>query len=67
MDYITYSKRLEYLLEMIEKGWIYSPKQISNKFGCCDKTARNMINNLREKGHKIEYNKIAHKYFLKKN
>ncbi len=52
---------------MIEKGWIYSPKQISNKFGCCDKTARNMINNLREKGHKIEYSKIAHKYFLKKN
>lgn len=65
MDYITYSKRLEYLLEMIEKGWICSPKQIFNKFDCCDKTARNMINNLREKGHKIEYSKIAHKYFLK--
>lgn len=65
MDYITYSERLDYLLEMIDKGGIYSPKQIFEKFDCCDKTARNMINKLREKGHRIEYCKLAHKYFLK--
>lgn len=65
MDYITYSQRLDYLLEMIGKGYINSPKQIAEKFDCCDKTARNMINKLREKGHKIEFCKLNKKYFLK--
>jgi len=65
-DYLTYSKRLEYLLELIEKGWIYSPKQICEKFNCSDKTARNMINSLREKGYCINYCKVFKKYFLKK-
>lgn len=65
MDYITYSERLDYLLEMIGKGRICSPKQISDKYDCCDKTARNMINRLREKGYEIEYCKTTYKYFLK--
>lgn len=29
MDYLTYSERLEYLLEMIEKGHVHSPGQIA--------------------------------------
>ena len=65
MDYLTYSKRLEYLLESIEKGWINTPKQICEKFNCSDKTARNMINRLREMGHCIEYCKVLRKYHLK--
>lgn len=64
-DYLTYSKRLEYLLESIEKGWVNSPKQICEKFSCCDKTARNMINRLREKGCCINYCKVFKKYFIK--
>jgi len=42
MDYITYAERLDYLLYLIKMKRISSPKQISQKFNCCDKTARNM-------------------------
>jgi len=66
MNYITYSKRLEYLLEMIEKGQVSSPKNVAEKFGCAEKTIRNMINCLREKGLDIEYYKSDKKYFLKR-
>lgn len=65
-DYVTYSKRLDYLVELIEKGCISTPKQISERFNCCDKTARNMINTLRDKGFEIEYCKCCKKYYLKK-
>jgi len=53
MDYLQYSELLDYLLEMIEKERISTPKQIAQKFDCCDKTARNMIHHLRERGHKL--------------
>ncbi|MBN2682295.1 MAG: hypothetical protein JXR58_07285 [Bacteroidales bacterium] len=52
-DYITYIERLDYLKEQIERGSISSPKQICKKFNCCDKTARNMINRLRQTGFEI--------------
>ena len=63
-DFITYSERLNYLLELIEKGSIYSPNQICKKFDCCDKTARNMINTLRNMGHDIKYSKSSKKYLI---
>jgi hypothetical protein len=66
IDYVSYFERLDYLKELIEKGSVSTPKQICIKFDCCDKTARNMINKLRERGFEIEYCKNAKKYFLKK-
>jgi len=66
MDYLTYIKRLEHLSDMIQKGQVSSPKTIAQKFGCCEKTARNMINKLRETGHEIGYCRISKKYFVKK-
>ena len=65
MNFLDYSERLDYLLEMIEKGRISSPKQIAQKFNCCDKTARNMVNRLREKGYNIKYDRATEKYFIK--
>lgn len=65
MDYLAYSKRLDYLFELIKKGNVNTPKQICEKFNCSDKTARNMINRLREKGFCIEYCKIFKKYYHK--
>ncbi len=62
-----HTKRLDYLLEMIEKKRISSSKQIAKRFDCCDKTARNMINQLREKGYNIEYSRAFGKYFIKKD
>ena len=66
MDYLAYSKRLDYLFELIVKGYANTPKQICEKFNCSDKTARNMINRLREKGCCIEYCKEFKKYYHKK-
>jgi biotin operon repressor len=63
-DYVTYMDRLVYLKELIEKGRITSPEQICSKFECCDKTARNMINRLRERGYEIKYCKNSKKYYL---
>ncbi|WP_373275029.1 HTH domain-containing protein [Parapedobacter tibetensis] len=65
MDYLTYSIRLDYLLELINKRRLHSPKEIAEKFNCTEKTVRNMINVLRKKGHKIEYCNQNRKYLLK--
>ena len=62
MDYITYAERLDYLLELINKGQAYSPKEIALKFSCTEKTIRNMINRLRENGEKISYCRKEKKY-----
>ena len=52
-------------MELIKKGRVSSPKIIADKFYCSEKTIRNMINNLREKGFNIVYCKYKKKYFLK--
>ena len=65
MDFITYSERLDYLLDLIKKERVDSPKIAAEKFDCSEKTIRNMINKLREKGFEIEYCKDSKKYFLR--
>jgi len=64
MDYHTYSKRLKYLLELIEKGCLHSPYQMASKFDCSEKTVRRMINDLRSDGYNIKYSKKTLKYIL---
>ena len=66
MNHASYSERLDYLLELIETGYASSPVQLAEKFNCCEKTARNLINTLREKGYDISYCRYTQKYFLKK-
>jgi biotin operon repressor len=63
MDYITYSKRLEYLIALIKNSQLHSPKQLAVKFGCSEKTIRRMINCLRIKGHEIRYCPKGKKYY----
>lgn len=65
MDYITYSERLDYLLDLIKNEKLNSPKEIADKFDCNEKTIRNMINCLREKGYEIDYSKCKKKYYIK--
>lgn len=67
MDYLTYSKRLDYLTEIIEKGRLQSPKQLEEKFDCSEKTVRRMINKLREKGVHVEYCRKLKKYKIENN
>lgn len=66
MKYIEYTKRLEYLLELIQKEQLSTPSELALKFTCSEKTIRNMINVLRLNGYKIKYSKGARKYFIQK-
>ena len=64
MDYLTYEKRLNYLEELIRKGRIDSPHSAARIFNCTEKTIRNMINTLRDKGCQVEYCRKSMKYFI---
>ncbi len=65
MDYITYSERLDYLLDLIKNEKLSSPREVADKFDCSEKTVRNMINCLLEKGFEIYNCKRNKKYYLK--
>jgi biotin operon repressor len=65
MDYFTYSERLNYLIGLAKKGKLASPKIIADQFNCTEKTIRNMINCLRKKGYRLEYNKNKRKYIFR--
>lgn len=64
MNYLTYTERLNYLLEMIEKGQLLSLKQASEKFDCSKRTIRRMISMLRERGYQIKYSRRNMKYII---
>lgn len=66
MRFIERKRRLEYLLEMIEKGRCISVQQVSECYNCSERTIKRMIAELRDEGHHIHYCKIKKKY-LKKN
>lgn len=67
MNFITYSKRLDYLLDLIEKGKLHSPTDIAHKFECSERTVRKMINDLRFVGHNIKYSRRSMRYILEKS
>lgn len=64
MNYIDYSKRLKYLLELIQKDSNLTLYELASKLECSEKTIRNMINVLRENGYNIKYSKASKKYFI---
>jgi len=64
MDYHTYSKRLQYILDLIKRGGLSSPCDLTKKFECTEKTVRKMINDLRKEGHRIKYCRKRFKYFV---
>ena len=55
MDYYSYSKRVEYLLEMIKKNRCISIGQVASIFSCSNRTVKRMLALLRENGNEIEY------------
>lgn len=56
--------RLFYLRDIISKGQLESPEDLTEKFQCSEKTIRRMINTLRDMGYEIQYCKKNRKYFL---
>jgi predicted DNA-binding transcriptional regulator YafY len=66
MDYLSYEKRLEYILEQIEKNRFRSLTQAAKSFSCSTRTIKRMIAHLRETGHDIQYDRLEKKYYIKK-
>lgn len=66
MDYRSYEKRLEYILELIEKNRFRSVENAAIKFSCSTRTVKRMLNHLRDKGHDIQFDRLQKKYFIKK-
>ena len=65
MRYLERKQKMEYLLEMIEKGRCISLKQMAEKYECSERTVARMIADLKEEGHDIYYCKSIRKYTKK--
>jgi len=65
MDYRSYEKRLEYVLELITKNRFRSLEATAQRFGCSTRTIKRMLNHLRDKGHDIRYDRRQNKYLIK--
>ncbi len=55
MNFRERKERLDYLLEMVEKGQCVSLIQVAEKYNCSTRTVKRMIAELKEYGHQIEY------------
>lgn len=66
MDYLAYQKRLDYILELIEKNRFRSIETVAESFGCSSRTVKRMIAHLRQNGNDIRYDRLEKKYFIKK-
>lgn len=66
MDYRSYEKRLEYILELIGKNRFRSVENAAIKFSCSTRTVKRMLNHLRDQGHDIQFDRLQKKYFIKK-
>lgn len=64
MDYLTYTEKLNYLLEMTHHERFIALQQASEKFNCSKRTIKRMLKTLREQGHEIKYCKKEKKYFI---
>jgi biotin operon repressor len=64
MNYVVYTERMNYLLELIKKGRVQSPLEVACIFSCNEKTIRNMIKRLRDSGYIIVYSKKEKKYLF---
>jgi len=65
MNYLTYSEKKNYLLEMIKNERLFSMKQASEKFNCSKSTIKRMLYVLRFQGYSINYCRKSKKYLLK--
>ncbi|WP_143013845.1 DeoR family transcriptional regulator [Mucilaginibacter sp. OK268] len=66
MDYRSYEKRLDYILELIGKNRFRTIDDAATRFSCSTRTVKRMLNHLRDRGHDIQYDRLQKKYFIKK-
>lgn len=67
MRFVERKNRLEYLLELTEKGRFHSLKQIAYKFDCSERTVKRMVSELREDGYDIYYCRSSRRFFSEKD
>jgi len=65
MNARTYMQRLAYLEECIRKGRIHGIETIRRQFDCCDKTARNLVAELKAAGIDVHYSRALRKFFIR--
>lgn len=66
MDYRYYEQRLEYILELLQKGRFGTLVTAAKRFSVSTRTVKRMLVHLRDKGHQIEYDRKNKKYFIKR-
>ena len=64
MTYLEKKQKLNYLLELIDKGRCFSLRQISHKFDCSERTVKRLLAILRDEGHEIKYCSSMKKFYL---
>ncbi|MCF8460749.1 MAG: DeoR family transcriptional regulator [Flavobacteriales bacterium] len=62
MTFAERKRQLEYLLEMVEEGRCISTQQVAEKFDCSKRTAKRMLDELRDDGNEIVYCKQTKKF-----
>lgn len=65
MDYRSYEKRLDYILELIQKNRFRTVDDVAGRFNCSTRTLKRMLNHLRDRGHDVRYDRLQKKYFIK--
>ena len=67
MDYRSYEKRLDYIVELITKNRFRTVEATAKRVGCSTRTVKRMLNHLRDRGHNIQYDRLEKKYFIIKD
>ncbi|WP_429380301.1 helix-turn-helix domain-containing protein [Mucilaginibacter sp. UYCu711] len=65
MDYRSYEKRLDYILELIQKNRFRTIAAAAERFGCSTRTVKRMLDHLRDRGLDIRYDRLQKKYYIK--
>jgi len=66
MTFSERQKNMDYLLYLLEHNRLCALDCIADKLNCSKKTIRRMLNDLRNEGHIIGYDRLNKKYFLEK-
>lgn len=64
MNFIDYSKKLDAVLHLVEIRATGRPEELANRLNVSEKTARRMINHLKQRGLSIKYCRINQSYTL---
>ncbi len=65
MDYISYTKKLNRIKQLAEKGITGKPESLATELGISQRTLRRMLTNLRFVGVDITYCRKCESYIIK--